>query len=87
MRFISDTSYIPIRLGYGSISMQPESGTLCGLGSNDIVPANPKDEYFATIEIKSDLSLKELELTQFNQADYTSPRKNGGYICQLEGMS
>ena len=36
--------------------MQPESGTLCGLGSEDVVPASPKDEYFATIVIKSDLA-------------------------------
>ena len=79
--------------------MQPESGTLCGLGSEDVVPASPKDEYFATIVIKSDLATgtkdllanalatKELKLTQFNQDDYTTPRKNAGYICEQEGKN
>ena len=79
--------------------MQPESGTLCDLGSEDVVPATPKDEYFATIVIKSDLATgakdlladamatKELKLTQFNQDDYTAPRKNAGYICEQEGKT
>ena len=79
--------------------MQPESGTLCGLGSEDVVPASPKDEYFATIVIKSDLATgtkdlladatatKELKLTQFNQDDYTAPRSNAGYICEQEGKT
>ena len=79
--------------------MQPESGTLYGLGSEDVVPATPKDEYFATIVIKSDLATgakdlladavatKELKLTKFNQDDYTAPRKNAGYICEQEGKT
>ena len=79
--------------------MQPETGTLCGLGSEDVVPASPKDEYFATLVIKSDLATgtkdllanavatKELKLTQFNQDDYTAPRLNAGYICEQEGKT
>ena len=66
--------------------MQPDGGTLCGLGSGDTVFSGQKDEFFATIEIKSDLTTRELKLTQFNQDDYTLPREKAGYICEKEGM-
>ena len=64
--------------------MQPDGGTLCGLGPEDVSLTTPKDEYFATLEIV-DFATRELKLTQFNQQDYTLPRAKAGYICQLEG--
>ena len=76
--------FLCFRLGYGTINMQPDGGTLCGLGPEDVSLTTPKDEYFATLEIV-DFATRELKLTQFNQQDYTLPRAKAGYICQLEG--
>ncbi len=60
--------------------------TLCGLGSGDVLSSNPKTESFIALRLM-DQATRELQITSFNQDDYSLPRTQAGYICEQEGRS
>ena len=66
--------------------LEPEGNTLCNLGTGDFLPADNKAQSFVALRIH-DGSRKELEITQYNQADYSAPRKKAGYLCEKEGST
>ena len=54
--------------------LEPEGNTLCNLGTGDFLPADNKAQSFVALRIHEE-SRKELEITQYNQADYSAARK------------
>ena len=64
--------------------LEPQGNTLCNLGTGDFLPADNKAQSFVALRIHEE-SRKELEITQYNQADYSAARKKAGYLCEKEG--
>ncbi len=58
---------------------------MCSFGSGDVIPSTTKAESFVAFRLM-DKDNRELEITQFNQDDYTKNKKEAGYICEKETL-
>jgi hypothetical protein len=72
-------------LGYGVFGMETSGASLCNKGTDDFLSSDTKAESFIALKVL-DESTREIQVTKFNQDDYTKDRVEAGFICEKENL-
>lgn len=64
--------------------MEPEGAAICTMGTGDFLASDDRAESFVALYLK-DQTTFELEVTKYNQDDFSAERVESGYICTKEG--